>query len=65
MGLGVALLADAASFLVIALVLAVTRDLPAPETEAQGWLERAAQRVSRSPGSNPRVRLLLGGQRSR
>ena len=61
LGLGVALLADAASFLVIAIVLAVTRDLPAPETEAQGWMVRLREGFAFAR-QNRRVRLLLGGQ---
>ena len=64
-GLSAALLADAASFVVIAIVLAVTRDLPAPQGE------RAARRSSASASGlafarrEPRVRLLLGGQSRR
>jgi predicted MFS family arabinose efflux permease len=61
LGLGVALLADAASFLVIAVVLALTRDLPAPQSDAQAWLERLREGLAFAR-RDTRVRLLLGGQ---
>ena len=57
-----ALLADAASFLVIAIVLALHAGPPAPQTRAAGLAGAAARAGSRSRGSNRRVRLLLGGQ---
>ena len=60
-GLAVALLVDAASFLVIAIVLALARDLPAPHSESQGWLERLRGGLAFA-GRNRRVRMLLGGQ---
>ena len=60
-GLPVALLVDAASFLVIAIVLALARDLPAPHAESQGWLERLRGGLAFA-SRNRRVRLLLGGQ---
>jgi len=56
-----ALLVDAASFLAIAVALAVTRGLPEVHFEREGWRERfgAAMRFA---GRNPMVRLLLIGQ---
>jgi len=60
-GLGVALLADAASFLVIAAVLAVTRDMPAPQSNAQTWAERLRGGLA-FVRRDARVRMLLGGQ---
>jgi MFS family permease len=60
-GLAVALLADAASFVVIAVVLALTRDLPAPQPEAQPTLERLRSGLAFAR-RDARVRLLLGGQ---
>jgi MFS family permease len=60
-GVAVALLVDAASFLAIAILLALTRGLPAAHIERQPWRERfgAGMRFARS---NPAVRLLLIGQ---
>ena len=60
-GVAVALLADAASFLAIAIVLALTRGLPAVHVEREPWRERfgAGMRFARR---NPLVRLLLIGQ---
>jgi MFS family permease len=60
-GLAVALLADASSFGVIAVVLGLTRDLPAPQTEAQPTLERLRSGLAFAR-RDARVRLLLGGQ---
>jgi MFS family permease len=60
-GIAVALLADAASFLAIAVVLGFTRGLPAVHVESQPWGQRfrAGMRFART---NSLVRLLLGGQ---
>ena len=60
-GVAVALLVDAASFLTIAILLALTRGLPDVHVERQAWRERfgAGMRFARR---NPRVRLLLIGQ---
>ena len=60
-GLAVALLADAASFLAIALVLALARDLPRPQGEPEGTLERLRGGLAFAR-RDTRVRLLLGGQ---
>src|SRR3954453_15473099 len=60
-GLAVALLADAASFLVIAVVMALTRNLPAPQGEAEPTLERLRSGLA-FVRQDRRVRLLLGGQ---
>jgi MFS family permease len=60
-GLAVALLADAASFLVIAGVLAATRELPAPKGETQPTLERLRGGLAFAR-QDARVRMLLGGQ---
>jgi MFS family permease len=60
-GLGVALLANAASFLVIAVVLALARDLPAPQGESERWLERLHGGLAFAR-RDTRVRMLLGGQ---
>jgi predicted MFS family arabinose efflux permease len=59
--LAAALLVDAASFLAIALLLAMTRDLPRPRGEAQPTLERLRSGLAFAR-RDPRVRLLLGGQ---
>ncbi len=59
--LSVALLADAASFLVIAIVLARTRGLPTAEVERQRWRERFQGGLSFARHS-PRIRLLLVGE---
>jgi MFS family permease len=56
-----ALLIDAVSFLAIALLLAVTRDLPQPQGEPQATLERLRSGLAFAR-QDPRVRLLLGGQ---
>ena len=60
-GVAVALLVDAASFLTIAILLALTRGLPDAHVERQAWRERfgAGMRFARR---NPTVRLLLIGQ---
>jgi predicted MFS family arabinose efflux permease len=60
-GIDVALWIDAASFLAIALILAVTKDLPRPSGEREPWLAhlRSGLRFARR---HRRVRLLLGGQ---
>ncbi len=60
-GLGVALLIDAASFLLIALVLAATRGLPPAHEEREPWFPRIRSGFEFAR-SDPRVRLLLGGQ---
>jgi MFS family permease len=60
-GLSAALLADAASFVAIAIVLAFTRDLPRPQGEPQATLERLRSGLAFAR-REPRVRLLLGGQ---
>jgi predicted MFS family arabinose efflux permease len=61
-GLPAALLADAASFLAIALLLGTTRRLPRPRLEEpEPWRQRlkAGLRFAHEPGP---VRLLLGGE---
>jgi MFS family permease len=60
-GVAVALLVDAASFLAIAVVLALTPNLPSAHVERQPFRERfgAGMRFARR---NPAVRLLLVGQ---
>jgi predicted MFS family arabinose efflux permease len=60
-GVAVALLVDAASFLAIAILLALTRGLPAVHVERQPWRERfgAGMRFARRDAA---VRLLLIGQ---
>ena len=60
-GLSVALLADAASFIAIAIALALARNLPKPQGEAQPTLERLRSGLAFAR-RDPRVRLLLGGQ---
>jgi MFS family permease len=60
-GVAVALLADAASFLVIAVVLALARDLPRPHGEPQRTLERLRGGLAFAR-RDARVRVLLGGQ---
>lgn len=60
-GLAVALLADAASFLAIAVVLVLTRDLPAPQADSQATLARLRSGLAFAR-RDPRVRMLLGGQ---
>ena len=61
LGLGTALFVDAASFLLIALLLAATRKLPATEVEREPYMRRfrAGMEYART---NPYVRLLLVGQ---
>ena len=62
LGLAVALLADAASFLIIAVVLAFARGLPTPRRDdSETTLRRLRGGLAFARG-NPRVRLLLGGQ---
>jgi MFS family permease len=61
LGLAAALLTDAASFLAIAIVLALTRDLPRPQAEPQTTLQRLRSGLAFAR-TNRRVRLLLGGQ---
>ena len=60
-GVATALLVDAASFLAIAAMLAVTKGLPAAHVVREPWRERltAGMRFARS---NPLVRLLLIGE---
>jgi MFS family permease len=60
-GLSSALLADAATFVAIAIVLALARDLPRPHGEPQATLERLRSGLAFAR-HEPRVRLLLGGQ---
>ena len=60
-GVATALLLDAASFMVIAVILALTRDLPAIYVERQPWRERFGAGMSFAR-RNPKVRLLLVGQ---
>jgi predicted MFS family arabinose efflux permease len=60
-GLAVALLVDAASFLVIAAVLALTHDLPKPVGKTERSIDRLRAGLAFARG-NERVRLLLGGQ---
>jgi len=61
MGIATALYADAASFLIIAILLATTNNLPSPERERDPFRERlrAGLRYARR---NQTVRLLLVGQ---
>ena len=61
LGLSAALLADAATFVAIAIVLALARDLPCPQGDAQATLERLRSGLA-FVRSDARVRLLLGGQ---
>jgi predicted MFS family arabinose efflux permease len=60
-GVAVALLVDAASFLAIAVILALTRGLPAVRMERQPWGERFSSGM-RFARRHPVVRLLLAGQ---
>jgi predicted MFS family arabinose efflux permease len=60
-GLAVALLADAVSFLAIAVVLALTRDMPAPQADTQATLARLRSGLEFAR-RDPRIRMLLGGQ---
>src|SRR3954451_11795363 len=60
-GLATALLADAASFLVIAVLLASARNLPAATLEHQPWRERLGDGLRFVRRHRP-IRLLLGGQ---
>ena len=59
--LSVALAADSVSFLIIAMVLARTRGLPAPQIERERWRERVQGGLS-FVRSSPVVRLLLLGE---
>jgi MFS family permease len=59
--LSVALLADAASFLAIAVVLILTSGMPAPQADAQATLARLRSGLE-FVRRDPRVRMLLGGQ---
>jgi predicted MFS family arabinose efflux permease len=60
-GLSAALLVDAASFVAIAIVLALARNLPKPHGEPQATLERLRSGLA-FVRQDPRIRLLLGGQ---
>ena len=60
-GLSAALLVDAASFVVIAIVLALAKRLPKPHGEPQATLARLRSGLAFAR-RDPRVRLLLGGQ---
>jgi len=60
-GLSTALLVDAASFLVIAVMLSLTRGLPAVEVTSEGWGERLRAGVAFAR-DNLLVRVLLAGQ---
>jgi MFS family permease len=60
-GLSTALLVDAASFLVIALLLVSTRGLPAASVDHQPWRERLGDGL-RFVRSHRPIRLLLAGQ---
>jgi MFS family permease len=60
-GLSAALLVDAASFVAIAIVLAVARNLPKPQGEPQATLARLRSGLAFAR-QDRRVRLLLGGQ---
>jgi predicted MFS family arabinose efflux permease len=60
-GVAVALLADAASFLAIAVILALTRGLPEVHVKREPWRERFSGGMRFARG-NPVVRLLLAGQ---
>jgi MFS family permease len=61
LGLDVALWIDAASFLLIALILAATRDLPGPSGEREAWVAHLRSGLTFAR-RHSRVRLLLGGQ---
>jgi len=61
LGLAAALLADAASFLIIAVVIGLTRNLPKPQGDPQATFERLRSGLAFAR-RDPRVRLLLGGQ---
>ena len=62
-GVQVALLADAASFLAVAALLAATRSLPAAEVETatRGWADRLSRGV-RYVTNRPALRRLLGAE---
>jgi MFS family permease len=60
-GVQEALLADAASFLVVAIVLASARRLPRPEPEAAGWTQRLRNGL-RYTRERPVVGMLLGAE---
>ena len=61
LGLEAALLVDAASFALIAVVLGITRNLPKPQGDGQPTMERLRSGLAFAR-RDPRVRLLLGGQ---
>jgi MFS family permease len=61
LGVATALLADAASFLGIAVLLLATRDLPAISVEREPWRERLGNGLRFVRGNAP-IRLLLVGQ---
>ena len=60
-GLSTALLVDAASFLVIALLIVTARGLPDASVEHQPWRDRLRDGLRFVRGHRP-IRLLLGGQ---
>jgi len=60
-GVQVALLADAASFLIVAFLLAGIRRLPRPELEAAGWVQRLRNGL-RYTRERPVVGMLLGAE---
>ena len=60
-GVSTALLVDAASFLAIAILLALTRGLPAVRVEREAWRKHLGGGL-RFAGRQPAVRLLLIGQ---
>jgi predicted MFS family arabinose efflux permease len=60
-GLATALLVDSASFLVIAVLLAFTRGLPAVQVEREGFRDRFAAGMRFARG-NPVIRILLAGE---
>jgi Transmembrane secretion effector len=60
-GVTTALLVDSASFLTIAVILALTRDLPDVHMSREPWRERFAGAMQFAR-RNPRVRVLLVGQ---
>ena len=61
LGIATALYVDAASFLIIAVVLAATRDLPAPDFTQEPFLQRFRGGL-RYARDNALVRMLLAGQ---
>jgi MFS family permease len=60
-GIATALLVDAASFLVIAILLACTRGLPSVQVEREGFRDRFAAGM-RFARRNPLIRILLAGE---